>query len=382
MEKKEVFQKSKRIGTEIGEKTNSFLDFFREIDYYFQGRRSAIFIFGAFTIVLFAPLLDFLLQPRRLTLTFVATYLYLLFLVVSFFAWASKFRDEKNKWSFRRFKERIKLSYLIFKETFYEIKRKDNNNKYFIFGIWLFVAGFIIKALQNVSEIFRIPFQDIFGLKMSLLKTFESWTSLGFILVFIGLLIFLYLHFSKRINLFEVFVEESQKPHVVNLNLKNNYVVNLKNREQVSNLIQSNPDSVFRITMKNLLDWKPKYRNLEDEYELDLLKFLKKRLKEEKLSVENQYAIKSGREIGRVDLSINNSIYIEMKRKIKSSELDRASGQIIKYQRILEKTNTPLILLIVDNDYDKIKDKLTDFVRDYNNNHSQKLLSIVVEPNL
>lgn len=377
---KQIIETGKEIGQEISEKTNAFFDFFREIDYYFQGKRSKIFIYGAFTIVIFAPIIDYLILPRRLSLTSVATYLYLFFFLISLIAWAGRFRDEKNKWSFKRFKERIKLSFTIIKDTIQEIKQKDRNSQLFILGLWIFIAGFIIKALQNISEIFRMPFQNIIGVKMGLLRTFESYTALGFVLIFIGITILLYLHFSKCINLLELFSKKSEKPHLIQLNLQNDYVVNTKNKEQIRNIIISNPDPIFRSTVNTLLDWSPKTRHLEEDYEIDLDKFLSRRLRKEKISVDTQYTFKTGRETGRVDFSINDSLFIELKRKIKSTELDRASGQILKYQRILENTTTPLILLIVDTEYESIKNRLSEFIKDYNNKHIQKLLAVIVEP--
>jgi len=375
---KQIIDNGKRAS--IYENTNNFFDFFREVDYYFQGKRSGIFIYGAFIVVLFAPIIDYIILPKRFSLTSIFTYCYLLFFLISFFAWAGRFRDEKNKWSFKRFKERIILSFILIKDTINEVKQKDRNSQLFILGLWLFIAGFMIKALQNISEIFRIPFNYIFGIKMNLLRTFESYTIFGFVLIFIGIIIFIFLHFSKRINLFEVFFNNSEKPHLIQLNLQNDYVVNTKNKEQIRNIIVSNPDLIFRTTVNSLLEWNPKEQHLEDDYEIDLAKFLSRRLRKEKISVDTQHTIKSGKETGRVDFSINDSLYIELKRKIKSSELDRASGQLLKYQRILENNSTPLILLIVDSEYESIKNKLTEFIKDYNKNHVQKLLAVVVEP--
>ena len=58
---KQIIEKGKDVGKNISEKTNAFFDFFRKIDYYFQGKRSKIFIYGAFTVVLFAPIIDYLI---------------------------------------------------------------------------------------------------------------------------------------------------------------------------------------------------------------------------------------------------------------------------------------------------------------------------------
>jgi len=386
MEKNEIINQSlvvtKNVTQEVTKSTNAFFDFFRQLDYFLQGKRSLIFVWGAFAIVLIAPIIDYILLPRRLSFTSIATYLYLFFFIISSIAWAGKFRDENNNWSYKRFIDRIKLSFSLTKDTITEIRQKDRNSQLFISGLWIFVLGFLIKAFQNVSEIFRMPFQYLFGFKMGLLRTFESYTNLGVILIIIGVFILLYLHISKRIDLVKVFFDNSIKPHAINLNITNNSVINLKNKEQVNELILSNPDLIFRKTFSYLLEWKPKYHKLEDDYESDLLKFLSKKLRKDKINVENQYAIKSDKEIGRVDLSINKSIFIELKRAIKGGEKDRSMGQVLKYQRIIEKSNIPLILLIVDNNYNKILEKYTKFVQDYNNKHSQKILVAVVEPEI
>lgn len=377
---KQMIEKGKEIGKEISEKTNAFFDFFREIDYFLQGRRSNLFIFGALTVVVFAPLIDYLILPRRLSLTSVATYLYLLFILVSLLAWAGKFRDENNKWSFKRFVERIQLSFKIIKATINAIKQKDKNSQLFIIAVWIFMLGFIIKALQNISEIFRMPFQTFFGAKMGMLRTFESYTALGFILIIIGVIIFIYLHFSKKLNLLEVLFNK-EKPHVIQLSIQNDYVVNTKNKEQIKNIISSNPDSIFRATLNAISNWNPDVQDLEKDYENNLSEhFIESLIVSKNLSFETQHRIKTGKEKGIVDFCINDSLFIELKRKVKSSELDRASGQVLKYQRILENNSTPLILLIVDSEYESIKNKLTEFIKDYNNRHIQKLLAVVVEP--
>ncbi len=381
MVENELIVKSKEIGKDLSKNTNVFFDFFRGIDYYFQGKRSAIFIFGAFVIVLFAPIIDYVILPRRLSLTSIATYFYLLFFLISIIAWAGKFRDENNNWSFIRFKERVKLTFSILKDTVKEIQQKDNNSKMLILGLWLFFAGFLIKAFQNISEVFRIPFQEVFGFKMEMLRIFENWTSLGFILIVFGIILLLILHISKKIDLFDFFRNQNEKPHLIQLDLQNNHVINLNNKEQVKNLFLSNPDTIFHSTMNCLLDWHPKYENLEIGYEIKLDEFLSKRLRKQNLSIITQYCIPTARkEKGKVDFAINKSLFIELKREIKGTEKDRSMGQILKYQRMLEKSRTPLILLIVDRNFEKIKEKYTDLIKDYNNKHTQKLLVAVVEP--
>ncbi|MBE7443714.1 MAG: hypothetical protein HS119_14805 [Flavobacteriales bacterium] len=378
---KQIIEKSKIIGREISDKTNILFDFFREIDYFLQGRRSNLFIYGALTVVVFAPLVDYLILPRRLSLTFVATCLYLLFILVSLFAWAGKFRDENNKWSFKRFIERIQLSFKIIIAILNAIKQKDKNSQLFFIGVWIFMSGFIIKALQNISEIFRIPFQTFFSAKMGLLRTFESYTSFGFILIIIGIVIFVFLHFSKKLNLLEVFFNK-EKPHVIQLSIQNGCVVNTKNKEQIKNIISSNPDSIFRATLNAISNWKPEVQDLEKDYEKHLSEhFIESLIISKNLTFDTQHRIETGKEKGIVDFCINESLFIELKRKVKSSELHRASGQVLKYQRILESSSTPLILLIVDSEYESIENKLTEFIKDYNNRHIQKILAVVVEPN-
>jgi len=116
--------------------------------------------------------------------------------------------------------------------------------------------------------------------------------------------------------------------------------------------------------LRYLSKWKPVFRILESDYEEDLLKYLSKALRKNKISVDNQYTIKSGNKYGRVDLVINRSIFIEIKRSIKEGERDRSMGQIIKYQNIIESTHSPLMLLIIDDDLTTIIKKYTDFIKE------------------
>ena len=147
-------------------------------------------------------------------------------------------------------KNRVVLYFSLLKETFAEVKQKDRDSKFFTLGFWFFLLGFLIKAFQNISEIFRMPFQYILGIKIGLLRTFESYTNLGWILIVTGLFILLYLHFTKKIDLIQVLFNNSIKPHALNLNIANNNIVNLKNELQVEELIATNLDEIFKISFK------------------------------------------------------------------------------------------------------------------------------------
>lgn len=372
----------KKYSKEFAEGSHRFFDFFSLVDYHLQGKRQQYFIFGSFLVVLIAPVFDFILIPRRMSLTLLSTYLFLIYLLVSFLAWVGKFRDENNKWSFKRVKFRVRLSWNLFMAMINDLRKKDSHTNLFIVGVWVFIGGFVIKALQNASQVLR----HLFGLKTHFLIKFEHYSHLGYILIVVGLVILLYLHFkyNNRFNLVAIFVNQKIKPHAIQLAISSDLsVINTGDEILISNLTASNPDVVFKNTIAALGKWKPKRSEYEMVYEDQLLQFLSESLvqpgKNGKMQVQSQFRIKSENEVGIIDLAINGSLFIELKRKVSNKGVENATGQILKYRRIAENNNVPIILFFIDNDFNKIRSKVTEFIIDFNKNHSQKLLALVAE---
>lgn len=362
--------------------SKGFFDFWVLLDYYLQGKHRNLYVYGAIFVVLVAPILDYILLPQRMSITVISTHAFLLLLIFSTLAWAGKFKNEHNQWSFKRAFHRFKLYFFTIKDIFTTLLSKDKHHKWFIFGTFLIMVGFIFKALQNVSEVIRRPLEMYTDRPLKGIVFFEQVTSVGFVLVGIGLVILITLNIlNKEYNLFKIFIQKKHRPHVMQLAVDNNLtVVNSRDKLQISGLLASNPDPIFKATMNALSLWRPKKMRLESEYEDDLLAFMTKKLRRNQLKVESQYIIKDEHEYGRVDLVIHDSIFIEMKKKVNNKEIENATGQVLKYQRILEKSDVPIILLIVDDNYEHIKNKTHKFIADYNAKHFQKLVGMVVVP--
>jgi hypothetical protein len=375
-------------------RTNKFFDFFVLIDYYLQGKRQTMFIWCSFLIVLIAPILDHIILPQRFSLASVSTYFFLTFLFVALIAWAGKFRDEEGKWSGKRVILRTKLSWKIFKELIKGIKGKDDLSRNFTIGLYCFIGGFIIKSLQIASEAIRHPLEKyIKHGHAHYLRTFEGhnhtvpsyiWAVIGYILIISGVIILAYLHskYPERFNLFEIFVKGKIKPYEIKLNFNSDLtLINSNDKEKISNLAASNPDIIFKNTIKHLGDWQPARMVSEAEYEHDLLEFMDERLREQGISITNQYRVKSANEMGIIDVVVNESLFLELKKKVSNKALENAQGQILKYKRIIEDNNKPLILLFIDNEFGTIRNKYEEFLHDHNKKNSQKIIAIVVDVN-
>ncbi len=352
------------------------------IDYYLQGKRRNLYVYGAIFVVLIAPIIDYILLPQRMSITVISTHAFTILFLFSVLSWAGKFKNEKNQWSFKRVFFRFKLYFLTLKDILNTLKKQESHHRMFVIGSFLVVVGFIGKAMQNVSEVIRRPLQMITDRPLKGIIWFENLTSFGFLVVGLGILILLYLHLTnKQYNLFRIFVQKKERPHIIRLDVdKSHTVIDSQNQLQVSSLLASNPDPIFKATIHAIEKWRPKGRLSESAYEDSLLSFMSKKLRKNKLKVQSQYIIKDEFEYGRVDIVVHDSIFIEMKKKVNNKEIENATGQVLKYQRILEKSDVPIILLIVDDNYEHIHNKLHKFISDYNTKHLQKLVGIVVKP--
>lgn len=378
MAKRQQKPHSKQVTNQKG-----FFDFFVLVDYYLQENRRNLYVYGAILVVLIAPILDYILLPQRMSITVISTHIFLVLLILSTLAWAGKFKNEDNKWSFKRIWHRLQFYFSNLKEVYLELKGRDNHQTLFIIGTFLIISGFIGKALQNVSEVIRRPIELFTDRPLKGIVFFEQATSLGFVFIIVGIIVLLYLNFVNKqdYNLFKIFIQKKMRPHAMQLTIDNSLtVIHSKNKLQISNLLASNPDPIFKKTINTLSLWSPKKMRLESEFEDHLYDFMMKKMRRSRLKIENQYIIKDEFEYGRVDLVIHDSIFIELKNNVNNKDLENATGQVLKYQRILEKSNVPVILLIVDENYEHVHNKLHTFITDYNKKHFQKLLGIVVVP--
>jgi hypothetical protein len=100
------------------------------------------------------------------------------------------------------------------------------------------------------------------------------------------------------------------------------------------------------ILLGHLARWKPRQLDSEAAYEASLKRFLQRELPGTK--IERQYWLQGsdGRRVGKLDLVVDDVLAIEMKRLLRSSEADRAVGQVWKYAEAW--TQGPVLLLLCE----------------------------------
>jgi hypothetical protein len=100
------------------------------------------------------------------------------------------------------------------------------------------------------------------------------------------------------------------------------------------------------ILLAHLARWKPRRLDSEAAYEASLKRFLQRELPGTK--IERQYWLqgRDGRRVGKLDLVIDGVLAIELKRLLRSSEADRAVGQIWKYAEAW--MQGPVLLLLCE----------------------------------
>jgi hypothetical protein len=95
-----------------------------------------------------------------------------------------------------------------------------------------------------------------------------------------------------------------------------------------------------------LKDWHPRKCEYEADYEASLLRHLRRRLPD--LPIDNQRPVRDveGRLVGRIDVVLGERLAIELKRAVRTTEADRAVGQIWKY--VEHWTKGPVMLLLCE----------------------------------
>jgi hypothetical protein len=91
--------------------SSKFFDTIDNIDRYFYGRKMKNFILGSISVLLIAPLLDELLEVPHDRLTYLSTWIFLIYAIIIFLAWISAWRDDNGMWSWKRAKSRLGTYY-------------------------------------------------------------------------------------------------------------------------------------------------------------------------------------------------------------------------------------------------------------------------------
>lgn len=90
-------------------------------------------------------------------------------------------------------------------------------------------------------------------------------------------------------------------------------------------------DPEFQRLLQVLRTWRPREHRLEAAYEASLMRHLRKYFT--RVEIDNQVPLRTpdGQRAGRVDIVLDNTVAVELKRALTSTEADRALGQVWKY---------------------------------------------------
>lgn len=112
---------------------------------------------------------------------------------------------------------------------------------------------------------------------------------------------------------------------------------------------QPNAAAVLPLSIKPLVEvlskWKPRGQTIEAGYERSLVRLLERELPGVETRTQEPVRTADGGH-GRIDVIVDNSLALELKRGLSGTETDRAVGQIAKYAEVW--TGGPLILLLCE----------------------------------
>jgi hypothetical protein len=102
----------------------------------------------------------------------------------------------------------------------------------------------------------------------------------------------------------------------------------------------------LQVLLHHIARWKPRHQDSEAAYEASLKRFLQRELPGAKVERQQALQTSDGRMVGKVDLVVDDVLAIELKRLLRSSEADRAVGQVWKYAEAW--THGPVMLLLCE----------------------------------
>ncbi len=335
------------------------------IDRNLYGKRMKIFIIGCFLVLLVAPFFDWALNSDWIT--FVATFLFSVFVLVTILAFIGSWRDDNGNVTWARVWSRLQTYSETIKDTVTETKTTSTDENLYKFGRILFFAGIGWKALQNLSVFIRKPI-EWFGITLDSLRKFEKITNQQWywllILSGVGLLFYLY---KKNPKILERIKNELRE--LVGIKLSSKYsneivkiekntnlelVLNAKAEEQINSVTTISNSTLFKDFALAIQSWKPHSAHYEYEYQDRLYRHLRKHLPEAIIELEYPIGAKSEGNRGRADIVINETLLIEMKKDSSAGAIQRAKGQISQYSEVWANRG-PVILLLCDYDYEHAK---------------------------
>lgn len=350
--------------------SSKFFDTIDNIDRYLYGRKMKNFLIGSICVLIIAPVLDWSLEVPYDRLTWLATFVFMIYVFIIILAWISAWRDDEGKWTLKRAKSRLLTYYETFKDTAAKTKTTSQHEMIYNAAWWLFFGAIGWKSLQNLSVFIRKPIQKLTGHTMIRFIHFEKTTNKYYwiaLLLGVGIMIYLYRSDSKILQRIKKDIrqlfgrKQNTNSEIIRLetSLAGNLVLNSKQEEHMEGIVTNNKSELLKGFVNAMKNWNPGKCYYEYEFQDKLYRHLKNSLPDSEVEMEFPIGDKEHKNKRRADIVVDETILIEMKRGgISSGEEDRAKGQISEYAEIW-RNRGPVILLLCGHEYEHAKTSFT-----------------------
>ncbi|MEO5644013.1 MAG: hypothetical protein ABIQ40_12955 [Bacteroidia bacterium] len=358
--------------------SSKFFDTIDNIDRYLYGRKMKNFLIGSICVLIIAPILDWALEVPYDRLTWLSTFVFMIYVFIIVLAWISGWRDDAGKWTLKRAVSRLSTYYQTFRDNAAKTKTTSKDEMLYNTGWWLFFGAIGWKSLQNLSVFVRKPIQNVTGHTMTRFIRFEKFTIHWYwlpLILGIGVMIYLFRSNPKIIerikkDLLQLFGRrrqlENNRAEVFKIETgkTDNLVLNSKRDEHMLAVVANNKSILFNGFVNAMQSWHPVKCHYEYEFQDQLYRHLKNVLPASVIELEYPIGDKALGNKGRADIVIDDSILIEMKRgDTSASAVQRAKGQISQYSEIW-RNRGPVILLLCGHDYEHAKVTFTSTMID------------------
>lgn len=356
----------------------NFFNTIDKIDRQLYGSKMQYFSWGVVSVLIIAPFLDCILKIPHDRLTYLSTFLFLLFVITISLAWISAWRDDSGNWTLKRALSRLKTYWETVRDTAAATRTNSTDESLYKLGRGLVLFALTWKAFQNLSVFVRKPLEHLVGHHIMRFRKFEhNANTYYWIVLLLGIGIIAYLYRKNpqiltriKSELRQLFGRQSgigEKYHneVARIDASNHLdlVINTQERDHVELIVTRNKSTLFNDFIAAMEKWKPINCHYEYEFQDKLFRHLRKSMPEAVIEMEKPIGEKSLGNRGRADIIINDTILIEMKRDKSAGAVQRAKGQIMQYSHIW-KDKGPVILLLCNYEYGHAKLSYTPTMQD------------------
>jgi len=337
--------------------SSKFFDRIDSIDRYLYGRKMKNFVIGSILVVIVMPLLDELMEVPYDRLTYYTMLFFFFYTLLLILAWVSSLRDENGKWAWKPIQSRLVTYYHILKNTARATKTNSRDEKFYRVASVMIIGAVCWKATQNLSVFVRKPLENIFDDRIDKLRNFESITRHWYgpvLIIGIGIMIYL---IRTNPQILSRIKKELRQFFGNRANTWSNPSESLSikiNQDHMEKVLAGSTSQKFNQFIAALQSWKPRNFRYECEYQNSLYEHLEMVLPDSKIDTEYPIADPSRNFKGRIDIVIDETILIEMKRDSSAGAVQRAQGQIQVYSGVWSNRG-PVILLLCDHEYEKAK---------------------------